>query len=108
MNDEIARRAVDDSEDSPIGPLAGAFPELASLTDADLEWAREQWQRGLDRQLELVSAEPLTDWDRFDAMQDDDIHLSDSPKITPTLLASETVLRRDWDEPEEDGAWTDL
>lgn len=25
-----------------------------------------------------------------------------------TMLATEAVLRRDWDRPEEDGAWTDL
>ncbi|MFO7634243.1 MAG: hypothetical protein R6W76_16970 [Caldilinea sp.] len=84
---------MEHSEDSPIGPLAGAFPELASLTDADLEWAREQWQRGLDRQLELVSAEPLTDWDRLDVMQDEDIDLSDSPVITPELFAKAVVRR---------------
>jgi hypothetical protein len=64
--------ASDDYEEHPIGSLAGAFPELASLSDADLAWAREQWQRGLERQLELLSAQPLTDWDRLDAMQDED------------------------------------
>lgn len=94
MNDEIARKAVDDSEDSPIGPLAGAFPELASLTEADLEWAKQQWQRGLDRQLELVSSESLTDWDRLDAMQDEDIDLSDIPEITPEMV-DKAVVRRD-------------
>lgn len=31
------------SEDTHIGSLAGAFPELASLTDADLKWAKQQW-----------------------------------------------------------------
>ncbi len=25
-----------------------------------------------------------------------------------TMLASEAVLRRDWDQPEEDAAWADL
>jgi hypothetical protein len=25
-----------------------------------------------------------------------------------TMLATEAVLRRDWDRPEEDSAWTDL
>ncbi|MFN8637645.1 MAG: DUF2281 domain-containing protein [Chloroflexota bacterium] len=25
-----------------------------------------------------------------------------------TMLASESVLRRDWDRPEEDAAWSDL
>ncbi|MEI2692889.1 MAG: antitoxin family protein [Anaerolineae bacterium] len=41
-------------DDSDLGPLAGAFPELASLTDADIEWAKDQWQRGLQRQLDLL------------------------------------------------------
>ena len=41
-------------DDSDLGPLAGAFPELASLTDADIEWAQAQWQRGLQRQLDLL------------------------------------------------------
>lgn len=94
MNDEIARRTSDDSEENPIGPLAGAFPELASLTDADLEWAKQQWQSGLERQLELVSAQSLTDWDRLDAMQDEDIDLSDIPEITPEMV-DKAVVRRD-------------
>lgn len=41
-------------QDSDLGPLAGAFPELASLSDADIDWAKEQWQRGLQRQLDLL------------------------------------------------------
>ncbi len=41
-------------DDSDLGPLAGAFPELASLTDADIEWAQDQWQRGIQRQLEML------------------------------------------------------
>ena len=94
--------------DTPLGPLAGAFPELASLTDADLEWAKQHWQRGVDRQLNLLSAESLTEWDRLDSLEDEDIDLSDSPGITPEMLATEAVLRRDWDRPEEDSAWTDL
>lgn len=81
------------SKDTPLGPLAGAFPELANLTDADLEWAKQQWQRGLDRQLELVSAESLTDWDRLDAMEDGDIDLDDSPEITPEMFAKAVVRR---------------
>jgi hypothetical protein len=90
MNEGTAPAASDDSEE-PIGSLAGAFPELASLSDADLEWAKEQWQRGLERQLELLSAQPLTDWDRLDAMQDEDIDLSDSPEITPEMSAKAIV-----------------
>lgn len=33
---------------------------------------------------------------------------SDLPEISETMLASEAVLRRDWDSPEEDAAWSDL
>jgi DNA-damage-inducible protein J len=35
MNEGTAPAASDDSEE-PIGSLAGAFPELASLSDADI------------------------------------------------------------------------
>jgi hypothetical protein len=72
MNEGTAPAASGDSEEHPIGSLAGAFLELASLTDAALAWAKEQWQRGVERQLELLSAQSLADWDRLDAMQDED------------------------------------
>jgi hypothetical protein len=93
MSDEMVRKTMEDSEGNSIGPLAGAFPELASLTDADLEWARQQWQRGMERQLDLVSSESLPDWDRLDAMQDEDIDLSDSPEIAPEMFAKGVVRR---------------
>ncbi len=32
----------------------------------------------------------------------------DSFDALSTMLASEAVLRRDWDRPEEDAAWADL
>lgn len=31
-----------------------------------------------------------------------------TPSSLDTMLASEAVLRRDWDRPEEDAAWSDL
>ncbi len=31
-----------------------------------------------------------------------------APGASETMLATEAVLRRDWDRPEEDSAWTDL
>ena len=37
--------------------------------------------------------------------------LQKQAELTPaseTLLASEAILRRDWDSPEEDAAWSDL
>lgn len=41
-------------DDEDLGVLAGAFPDLAGLTQGDLEWAKAQWQRGLDHQLDLL------------------------------------------------------
>ena len=32
-----------------MGTLAGAFPELAYLSDEDMDWAKQQWQRGIDK-----------------------------------------------------------
>lgn len=94
MNEGTLPAASGGNTEHPIGSLTGAFPELASLTDADLEWAKQQWQRGLERQLELVSDQSLTDWDRLDAMQDEDIDLSAVPEITPEMVAK-AVVRRD-------------
>ena len=31
-----------------------------------------------------------------------------NPEVYETMFASEDVLRRDWDQPEEDEAWADL
>ena len=38
--------------------------------------------------------ESLTDWERLDALQDEDIDLSDVPEITPEMTAK-AVARRD-------------
>ena len=40
-----------------------------------------------------ISKESLTDWERFDALQDEDIDLSDAPEITPELFAKAVVRR---------------
>jgi hypothetical protein len=37
-----------------LGPLAGAFPELAGLADKDLAAGKHLWERGLERQLRLL------------------------------------------------------
>ncbi len=34
--------------------------------------------------------------------------LADEPDARATMFASEAVLRRDWDTPEEDAAWAHL
>ncbi|MEI2692440.1 MAG: BrnA antitoxin family protein [Anaerolineae bacterium] len=40
-----------------------------------------------------IFEESLTDWDRLDAMQDEDIDLSDIPEITPEMFAKAVVRR---------------
>lgn len=40
-----------------------------------------------------ISNNSQTDWDRLDAMTDEDIDLSDSPEITPEMFANAIVRR---------------
>jgi uncharacterized protein (DUF4415 family) len=42
---------------------------------------------------ESILKESLTDWERLDALQDDDIDLSDVPEITPEMFAKAVVRR---------------
>ncbi len=37
--------------------------------------------------------ESLTDWERLDALQDEDIDLSDMPEVTPEMFAKAVVRR---------------
>jgi len=37
-----------------LGPLAGAFPELAALSDKDLTAAKQIWTYRLDKQLRML------------------------------------------------------
>ncbi len=37
-----------------LGPLAGAFPELAVLSEDDLDWAKSQWEASLTKQIDLL------------------------------------------------------
>jgi len=48
---KVPAKAPDRAGGMKLGPLAGAFPDLASLADNDLEWARDQWELGLENQL---------------------------------------------------------
>ena len=41
----------------------------------------------------FTSGESLTDWKRLDAMQDEDIDLTDVPEITPEMFAKAVVRR---------------
>jgi len=40
-----------------------------------------------------TSSKSLTDWERLDAMKDEDIDLSDAPEITPEMFAKAVVRR---------------
>lgn len=40
-----------------------------------------------------TSTKSLTDWERLDAMTDEDIDFSDSPEITPEMFAKAIVKR---------------
>ncbi|MEH2364466.1 hypothetical protein [Nostoc sp.] len=42
---------------------------------------------------ESISSNSQTDWQRLDAMSDEDIDLSDCPEITPELFTKATVRR---------------
>jgi uncharacterized protein (DUF4415 family) len=42
---------------------------------------------------ESTSKESLTEWDRLDALQDEDIDLSDAAEITPEMFAKAVVRR---------------
>jgi uncharacterized protein (DUF4415 family) len=42
---------------------------------------------------ESISSNSQTDWQRLDAMSDEDIDLSDCPEITPELFAKAIVRR---------------
>jgi uncharacterized protein (DUF4415 family) len=42
---------------------------------------------------ESTSSNSQTDWQRLDAMSDDDIDLSDCPEITPEIFAKAVVRR---------------
>ena len=35
-----------------VGTLAGAFPDLAYLSDEDVDWAKQQWKHGVDKQVD--------------------------------------------------------
>lgn len=42
---------------------------------------------------EPISSKSQTDWQRLDAITDEDIDLSDCPKITPEMFAKAVVRR---------------
>ena len=42
-------------EISLLPSLCGAFPELAKISDEDIAWAKGLWERGLEKQMRLLS-----------------------------------------------------
>lgn len=44
--------------DIPVDePLFGAFPELAAITEDDLNWAKGLWRESLERQIRIINGE---------------------------------------------------
>jgi hypothetical protein len=77
---------------------------------------REQLER-LDRQMAAVTIRQIEERlqqlspEQLASVLDFVSYLADrrpSPEALSTMLASEAVLRRDWERPEEDAAWSDL
>lgn len=42
------------AEGTPADSLFGAFPELATLTENDFEWAKRLWEHGLEKQSRIL------------------------------------------------------
>jgi hypothetical protein len=59
----------------------------------------------IDEQLQKLSPEKLAVVLDFVSFL---LERQDTSEAFQTMLASEAVLRRDWDNPEEDEAWADL
>ncbi len=61
--------------------------------------------RQIEERLQRLSPEQLVSvLDFVSDLADRDLR----SRALSTMLASEPVLRRDWDRPEEDAAWADL
>lgn len=39
----------------PAASLRGAFPELAAISDEDIEWAKGLWERGVEKQARILA-----------------------------------------------------
>lgn len=55
-------------------PLFGAFPELAAITEDDLQWAKGLWNESLERQIRIINGEEDT--------SEEDTREGDSPTNT--------------------------
>jgi prevent-host-death family protein len=90
-----------------------------SIKTLDSRTARENWRDLLDSATSGLTdivitrhGKPVTAMIRYEdyaALQDELIRLrTQKLEAYQAMLASEQVLRREWDTPEEDAAWADL
>ena len=40
---------------APVDSLFGAFPELSAITEDDLTWAKQLWERSLEKQAQILA-----------------------------------------------------
>jgi uncharacterized protein (DUF4415 family) len=72
------------------------WDEQKRLTNArkhGIDFRSFQPARRRDMNKESILKESLTDWERLDALEDEDIDLSDVPEITPEMFAKAVVRR---------------
>jgi prevent-host-death family protein len=90
-----------------------------SVRTWDSRTARENWRDLLDMAISGLTdvvitrhGKPVTAmirYEDYEALQAELIRLrQEKIEVYQTMLASEAVLRREWDTPEEDEAWADL
>jgi prevent-host-death family protein len=90
-----------------------------TIKTLDSRTARENWRDLLDTATSGLTdvvitrhGKPVTAMIRYEdyaALQDELLRLrAQKLEVYQTMLASEQVLRREWDTPEEDEAWADL
>lgn len=90
-----------------------------SIKTLDSRTARENWRDLLDSATTGLTdvvitrhGKPVTVMIRYEdyaALQEELIRLRKQKlEVYQTMLASEEILRREWDTPEEDAAWADL
>jgi prevent-host-death family protein len=92
---------------------------MMSVKTLDSRTARENWRDLLDTALSGLTdvvitrhGKPVTAmirYEDYEALQDELMRLrQEKLEVYQTMLASEPLLRREWDTPEEDAAWADL
>lgn len=90
-----------------------------SVKTIDSRSAREQWRDLLDATTSGLTdvvitryGKPVTAmirYEDYEAIHAELLRLrQEKLELLQTMLASEEMLRREWDSPEEDAAWADL